>query len=73
MKRRLIVESSSLETKNFDDKFISSRFSSNSEADASELSENFEGMIPRYYMEDDIISGLTHTGVLPVANVIYIE
>ena len=35
---------------------ISSRFSSSSEAIASELLENIEEMFPRYYMKSDMFS-----------------
>ena len=44
---------------------MSSRFSSNSEAFASELLENLEVMCLRYYMA--AFSLHPHTGVLPVA------
>ena len=43
---------------------ISSRFSSNSEADASELPENLEEMFPRYYMVQIFKS---HTDMFAVA------
>ena len=45
---------------------ISSRFSSNSEASASELLENMEIMFPRYYMDSDVISVSKHNSVLSV-------
>ena len=43
---------------------VSSRFSSNSEAFASELLLNLEEMFPRYYVNSNVLS---HTGMLPVA------
>ena len=36
--------------------FISSRFSNNSEANASELRDNLEEMFPQYYMDGTVIS-----------------
>ena len=39
-----------------DPRYISSRLSSNSEADASELLDNLEEMFPLYYMDSDVIS-----------------
>ena len=51
-------------------KHISSRFSGNSEAFASELLENLEEMFPRYYMDSDVISkfksSTTHGKVISV-------
>ena len=50
----------------------SSGFSSNSEADASELLENPEEMFPLYYMRSDIYSVSLfqpQNSVLPVVNV----
>ena len=42
---------------------ISSRISSNSEADTSELLDILEEMLPPYHMNNDVQS---HTSVLPV-------
>ena len=48
---------------------ISSIFSSNSEEEASELLENIEEMLPRYYMKSHVIiefkSSITHCCVTP--------
>ena len=39
---------------------ISSRFSCNSEADASELQENLEDMLPWYYMHSNMVNILNY-------------
>ena len=62
------------QTKDFGDNFISSPFSSNSEAFASELLENREEMLPRCYTYI-LISSVdlnlqSHYSMLPVAKLL---
>ena len=52
-------------------RFITSKFSCNSEANASELQENLEEIFPRYYMDSDVIrrvkSSATCHGVIALS------